>query len=531
MAGGRPRGRVVRRLSAAAHGTRESPVLRAAYEGLIAAELWAARMVASGRVASRRPDRQASGSLTLVVKTFERPAVLRRMLAGARRVFDGPIVVADDSHEPFVTDDPLVTVLRLPFDTGVGAGRNALIDAVTTEYLWMADDDMVVLPDLDVGRALAHLRRHPEVDLVGGRVVNLPTFRSADYASAALFARVGAPRLAEGTIVDGRPVYYKVPNFYLARTASVRAVRYDDRLKRVDHNDFFTSAYGRLLCTYDRDFVCLHAHGAFDAHYQRFRMDTAADFAVLAEKWGGQERLAGGDGFGRVNDGSNARGGSTLLALGGAGAADLLSEPARRAFHVAALRLVADDLGVRASPSAADSLVTVTVPHADRERYLATLRQLGWSGRGGRVAHVLWGDAVVQSLTHLPAAATATEEFQRPKPEELGAHLSRAAAVPGDHRVTEGEHARRPGTVTWSERAARFDEEDGSLVASLPLGPVVALLPPADEIWDAVGPEGCTLAAVVAAVLHQHPEAPPEAEEQIRACLNDLLARGLLRQG
>ena len=48
----------------------------------------------------------------------------------------------------------------LPFDSGVGAGRNALIDAVSTEYLWMADDDMILLPDFDIDRVRAELQGH-----------------------------------------------------------------------------------------------------------------------------------------------------------------------------------------------------------------------------------------------------------------------------------------------------------------------------------------------------------------------------------
>ncbi len=91
------------------------------------------------------------------------------MLASVRKVYAGPVIIADDSQVPYASDDPLVSVLRLPFDSGIGAGRNALIDAVTTEYLWMADDDMILLPDFDIGRVLDYLASNPQVDLVGGQ--------------------------------------------------------------------------------------------------------------------------------------------------------------------------------------------------------------------------------------------------------------------------------------------------------------------------------------------------------------------------
>ena len=432
---------------------------------------------------------------------------------------------------PFTTDDPLVRVLALPFDSGVGAGRNALIDAVTTEYLWMADDDMVVLPDLHLTPVLAYLDRNPEVDLVGGRVVNLPLGRTADYSAAALYAYDGPPRLPEGALVDGLPVYYKVPNFYVARTASVRAVRYDDRLKRVDHNDFFTSAYGRLVCTYDRALVCLHAHSHFDTRYQRFRMDFAADLAHIATKWQG-------------------RGVSRAATAGG------VTDTALRAFHHAALQVVADDLGVRVVHGGPDAEPRVGVPAADGQRYLAALRQVGWSGQAGRLTHRLWGAALVDADALVGDSAADADA-----PAEAGA---RVAASPTDAARTSGttvpahavpaafagvagrafgagewpEPIRQPdatgpgdGSLHWADRVGWYDEPERISVASLPLGPVVALEPPADAIWQAVGPAGALPDDVVAAVLAEYPDAPPEAADQIRAALADLTARGLLRVG
>ncbi len=274
-------GRLLRRLSDAGRGPKPHPILRWAYQRLVGAELGAARLATVGR----RVRPADPGNLTLVIKTFERPDLLRRLLRSARRVFAGPIIIADDSETPFVSDDPLVTIIALPFDSGVGAGRNALVDAVSAEYLMMCDDDMVLLPDLDVGRPLAYMARNRDVDLYGGRVIDLPRWRSFDYAAAPLFGCPRPPLKEQGTIIDGLPVYYKVPNFYIARTEKVRRVRYDDRLKRVDHADFFTRAYGALVCVLDRSWACLHAGSLFDARYQSFRMDMGADSAYLVQKW------------------------------------------------------------------------------------------------------------------------------------------------------------------------------------------------------------------------------------------------------
>ena len=38
----------------------------------------------------------------------------------------------------------------------------------------MTDDDMLLMPDLDLRRIVDYLDRNPGVDVVGGRVVHLP---------------------------------------------------------------------------------------------------------------------------------------------------------------------------------------------------------------------------------------------------------------------------------------------------------------------------------------------------------------------
>jgi glycosyltransferase involved in cell wall biosynthesis len=232
----------------------------------------------------KRPSRKVA-DLTVIAKTFERPANARRMASTLRRVFDGPVIVADDSRHPQSFDDPGISVVVLPFDTGVAAGRNAALAEVSTEFVLSVDDDFVFTPDLDLNRVVDYLRRNPEVDIVGGRVVNLPLWQSPNYSTAPLFAYRGEPVRPADTVIDGLPVLYKVPQFFVARTDRIRLVRWDDRLKRVDHNDFFTRAYGTLLTVFDRQFTCLHAQPKFNATYQAFRRDVAADLSYLGQKW------------------------------------------------------------------------------------------------------------------------------------------------------------------------------------------------------------------------------------------------------
>lgn len=452
-------------------------MLRAAYAAAVGAETAAATLWAS----RRRVAQQDPGTVTLAIKTFERPDVLRRMLSSVRRVFAGPILVADDGARPFVSDDPGVRVLGLPFDSGVSVGRNVLLDAVTTPFVWMADDDMILLPDFDIARVVAYLERNPEVDLVGGRVINLPHLQRADYLNSDLFAYAGEPRRPRGTIIDGLPVSYKVPNFYVARAEAARGVRYDDRLKRVDHTDFFTTAYGRLLCVYDAGMVCLHAHSYFDPHYLAFRQDTGSDLAYLGHKWGSG---------------------------GVVGQQDVALDAAQRAsFHAAALAVVASDVGVRLGVDVPGDTVSARVSDADRARFVAALGALGWRGGPQRVVSPVWGEATLVTDAALVTPAS-----------------SDAALPPAGPPVGVRDWVR------WSERTAWLDAGDVVLVAALPLGPVYSLARPADVIWEAVGPTGGEVDAIVTEVTGVFDDVPGDAARQIREHLDVLVARGLLER-
>ena len=489
------RAHLKRSVSRAAHGTGRRPILQALYGGLVATET----VLASAWAGRRGLGLPAPGNLTLVVKTFERPGVLARMLTSVQRVFSGPIIVADDSRTPLRLDDADVTVLALPFDTGIGAGRNALLAAVETEYVFMTDDDMVLLPDFDVMRAVDYLERNPEVDVVGGRVVHLPLWRTADYSGAALYAQRGQPKLRQGTLVDGLPVSYKVPNFYIARTDAVRAVGYDDRLKRVDHNDFFTAAHGRLVCVVDPAMVCLHAHSYFDAHYQSFRMDTAADLAWIGQKWGRQDESLPDAGTG-------------------------LSPDQRMAFHHAAVEVVARDLGVTlvhgGGPDSDRATISVL---GDAEPLLAVLETMGWRGARGVFTHALWGELQIHPggsgvNATVPASFAGVHGLAK-EPGRWPAPVSEP-----DPDGSHGDGLRR------SRRAGWVETEEAVLAASLPAGPVLTLTAPGDALFLAFGASPRTAEGVVGDVLSAFDEPPADAADQLESFVHLLLEQGLLER-
>lgn len=458
--------------------------VKLAYAGLVNAEV-AALTARAARHPVRPYDK---GDVTLVVKTFERPKALRRFLASAQRVFAGPILVADDSRRPFVSADPQITVLALPFDSGVGAGKTALLEHVTTEFVWACDDDFVLLPDCDLAAAVDYLRRNADVDLYAGVRLNLPLLRRDDYRKAPLYVERGVPKAVAGTRIDGREVLHKVAAFHVGRTAAMRAVGYDPRLKRLDHADFFTAAYGRLLCVQDPAWRCLHDHTYFDSAYQAFRNDVAADEAYLATKWSGRS-----------------------------GVRSDLSPGARRMLHHAALDLVAARAGISVQHGSPDR-DPIDVRTDDPEGLTAALRDAGWHGRDP-LRHDRWGEASLGSRV----AGDLVRKL-------VGGREAPVLDPASWDEPVNAERTAGPGTLTVAPDAGwgRDPDDDDLVAALLPDGPAIRLASPADVLWLSVLEAPGTPEEVVAEVLALFPQAPPEAAGQLRDTLSGLVRSGFL---
>jgi len=248
----------------------------------IAVELAAIRALGAFR---KRPDEISGEALTIIVKTFERPRELRRLVRSIRRLHSSvKIIVADDSRQPSRIAG--VEVVRLPFNSGVSAGRSAALERVDTEYFLTLDDDFVLTKHSDLASPLELMKSTPELDIVGGVIVNLPDFATTDYSTAGLFPTSRLPLREAGTLVSGLPVRLKVPNFFIGRTSTVRRVSWTDELKFVEHLDFFTRACGELLVVQDERMIALHAKNPFDRDWEERRTNVESSWRVLNQRYG-----------------------------------------------------------------------------------------------------------------------------------------------------------------------------------------------------------------------------------------------------
>ena len=260
------------------------PLTAVSHKALVAAELATVRVL--DRVTSTRPDVSDLAAVTALVKTFERPGILRRLIESIRRVYpDLRVLVVDDSRKP--TELSGIETVTLPYDSGIGAGRNEALRHATTRYVLVLDDDFVFHRGTRLGPALRIMESHPEIDIMGGQLLDLPLLRKRPPPRGEIFHTGAQPRHPLGSTIDGLEVVDKVSQFFLARRDRLELVRWDGGLKRADHADFFSRALGVLTTVFNPDLRCMHARTPFDDAYMEKRMDLDESLQRLHGRYGG----------------------------------------------------------------------------------------------------------------------------------------------------------------------------------------------------------------------------------------------------
>ena len=222
--------------------------------------------------------------LTAVIKTFERPNELKRLVLSIKRFYPNmQIIVVDDSREPTFIDG--VKTIVMPYDTGISAGRNRAMKEIQTEFFLLLDDDYVFYRKTVLEPALELMLEHSEIDIMGGVRVDLPLYGYVDYSKARLHPNNKDAKLEKGSEVVGLPVYDMVANFFIARPERIQIIGWDEDLKKIEHTDFFTQAKGVLTTVYNQDFKVLHAQTLFNQHYMKKRYDISSEQQILQKKY------------------------------------------------------------------------------------------------------------------------------------------------------------------------------------------------------------------------------------------------------
>ena len=149
-----------------------------------------------------------------------------------------------------VMDDLNVTYVQLVPRSGLSAGRNALVQACTTKYFVLLDDDVFFTASTRLELMVEALEAQPEVQIVAGAYAQYDSLKAAvtvdDYSL--LFepmAEKGAWRAYEAPPAEPGQCHrvQAAHNFFMARTDTLLRYQWHHKMSIFEHEHFFFQLY------------------------------------------------------------------------------------------------------------------------------------------------------------------------------------------------------------------------------------------------------------------------------------------------
>ncbi|KAJ1567973.1 Beta-1,4 N-acetylgalactosaminyltransferase 2, partial [Cladochytrium tenue] len=279
----------------------------------------------------RIPAYNVNAGVTIMIKTLDRITKVFRLVESILERYPTiSIVVANDGARASLVEGEGYKrgfyYLPLPFDVGLSAGRNRMVERAATEYVLTLDDDFV----FDEGSSIESLLHALEMPDTAGRVYDIAAGKNPDDETrfgldfCGIMRRVGdsgrtlwlgptaaAPMVASDVAAAtpqrpppshaGCDEVEFVPNLFLARRRFLlEQVRWDELLKLGEHEDFFLRARAAgartLTCAGVRFRHEQVAHWRGETEYDRMR-GRVFDFLRLSLRKHGLTKLVS---FGRV---------------------------------------------------------------------------------------------------------------------------------------------------------------------------------------------------------------------------------------
>lgn len=233
-----------------------------------------------------------SENVTFIFKSFQRQNMAKRLYRSIQSYYPGArVIIADDSEKPLRLEDSPLTVVRLPFNSGLSFGLNRALKKVETPFTMRLDDDTLLTPFSNIHGQLRFLKEHPEVDLIAVQPLTAPKLTPVKITAKSYlrFDMRNAPKKLiiphRTKLDDNRYVMGKVPNLFLARTDKFKSVGYDDNIRMIDHNEFFVRAAGNIVSAMDVSAFVFHYHNPFDMKYKPYREDYKRDLIYIRMKY------------------------------------------------------------------------------------------------------------------------------------------------------------------------------------------------------------------------------------------------------
>jgi GT2 family glycosyltransferase len=236
--------------------------------------------------------------VTALVKAFLRDDYLFDCVRSLRETYpEIHIIVADDGNSSDEKEEQLRQLgvskyIRLPFNSGLSVGRNAMVDACDTPYLLLCDDDLLFTSETRI----ENLRRLMDIsDIASGAFLNYGT----EVFNYEMNLNQGEGRFWLSNVTwppfsDYEGVRYGkcdlTHNIFVADTEVIRRIRWEPNIKvRYEHEDFFMSAKLQgASVVYCPDVLVLHKKQGYPAssEYASHRWDDAPSREAFIAKWG-----------------------------------------------------------------------------------------------------------------------------------------------------------------------------------------------------------------------------------------------------
>lgn len=215
--------------------------------------------------------------VTIIIKAFLRQNCVIRLLKSILKFAPKcPIIIFDDGNDANQNKkqiiDMFANILNIKYivseeeNVGLSKGRNVLVDNVQTKYFVLCDDDFIFFKQTNIILA-KRLLEQSNYDILGGlclhayrinygtRFQNIELFFRKlqklfyHYRKVGYKGRIDINGEEVEIVIDkldyARKEIYNTDiceNFFIAKTKVVRNIRWTDKLKMNEHEDFFIKA-------------------------------------------------------------------------------------------------------------------------------------------------------------------------------------------------------------------------------------------------------------------------------------------------
>lgn len=223
--------------------------------------------------------------ITIGVTAFERPDKLKQCLESIwRRYPTANVIVADNSREPsdFAELCPPAGSLKtiaMPFDCGLPRCRNAIVDAMRTEFLLLMEEDFVIDERCNIEAMLSVVESTPDIGVCGGAHENSYRGERAGFAKILEGNRYPISNISSYPHRTKTNVRFTlaemVSNFAVMRKAFCDETRWNEEFKVGEHTEFYlrTRRDARWMVAYTPDSQIGHdksgRNNIYRAHRQR----------------------------------------------------------------------------------------------------------------------------------------------------------------------------------------------------------------------------------------------------------------------